>query len=265
MGKSVESHLQIVGLRRRLPNLSRDALDLSPVLFLLLHGFVKDVDDPERVGIPESHVLFYYSKYFRKQLNPKAFGVAGLSAFGDTLIKDTCEWNAQKELISPLSVDTTFDVFVKVTEEQRRLRQRRIDAGDESARLKFERSAMQGAGGWEDAVQLRPQEPPFAEGDGQDQLDYLFGVVDESPRVEVLHEAHPINSTDGVGNALAWEIGSLSCAQVMPGRGRLAAVWLPMAGSVASIRRTRPQTVTRCQQALTTRTGLFDAVCHQQT
>lgn len=45
-------------------------------------------------------------------------------------------------------------------------------------------------------------EPPFVSGDGVDVLDYLLGNQAKSPRTEVLHEAHPHNSTDGAGNAL---------------------------------------------------------------
>merc|ERR1712061_55007 len=37
----------------------------------------------------------------------------------------------------------TFDVFVKLTEENRRERQRRIDAGDETAKIKFSPLAIQ--------------------------------------------------------------------------------------------------------------------------
>ena len=33
---------------------------------------IKDVDDPDRLDIPEAHIAFYYSKYFKKALNPQA-------------------------------------------------------------------------------------------------------------------------------------------------------------------------------------------------
>ena len=47
--------------------------------------------------------------------------------------------------------------------------------------------------------------PPFQLGDGQDMLAYFMTggtSTASSPRMEVLHEAHPHNSTDGIGNAL---------------------------------------------------------------
>ncbi len=45
-------------------------------------------------------------------------------------------------------------------------------------------------------------DPPFVHGDGIDVWDYLSGVNETCPRTWVLHEAHPVNSTDGNGNAL---------------------------------------------------------------
>ena len=32
----------------------------------------KDVDDPDRIDIPEAHIAFYFSKYFKKSVNPQA-------------------------------------------------------------------------------------------------------------------------------------------------------------------------------------------------
>ena len=55
---------------------------------------------------------------------------------------------------------------------------------------------------WLDVVH-KADEPPFELGDGQDLYDYIVsGTVSVSPRTEVLHEAHPVGSTDGIGNAL---------------------------------------------------------------
>lgn len=49
---------------------------------------------------------------------------------------------------------------------------------------------------------LPKDEPPFIEGDGVDVWDYLSGTSATSPRAYVLHESHPLGSTDGNGNAL---------------------------------------------------------------
>merc|ERR1712196_302305 len=46
-------------------------------------------------------------------------------------------------LEAKLAEDATLETFVKVTEEHRRERQRRMDAGDETAQLKFSRPGPQ--------------------------------------------------------------------------------------------------------------------------
>lgn len=58
------------------------------------------------------------------------------------IVKDTVSLDtAKKVMSSPLQDDLEgLDIFVKLTEESRRERQRRIDAGDETARLKFTES-----------------------------------------------------------------------------------------------------------------------------
>jgi len=110
-------------------------------LFLLMAAFKKDVDDPERVGIHESNLTFYYNKYYRKQLTPKYFGVADNKEL-TALVADTATWSDDQVLTTPIAEDASFDMFVKLTEEKRRERQRRLDAGDETARLKFLPLAM---------------------------------------------------------------------------------------------------------------------------
>merc|ERR1719221_2056936 len=113
-------------------------LSLRYELYLLVHAFRKDVDDPERPGIHEDHLSFYYQKYYHKQLNPKHYGKESNAEVVD-LVKDTVVIDkAPPVLKSELSDDTdAVDIFVKLTEDNRRERQRRIDAGDETARLKF--------------------------------------------------------------------------------------------------------------------------------
>lgn len=114
-------------------------------LYTLQLAFKKDVDDPERVGIHETHLGFYYNKYYRKQLNPKYFGVS-TNAELIKLAKD-CAMIDGEVLASNLEDDKIdeMDHFVKLTEENRRERQRRIDAGDETAKLKFSPLAVQAA------------------------------------------------------------------------------------------------------------------------
>lgn len=140
-------------------------LQLRYELYLLIRGFAKDVNDPDRV-CQEQHFPFYYNRYFRKNLTPQAFG---MSSFGDllNLVKDLVEMDSNK-IISLHSDEEleTLDSFVKQVEEVRRARQRRIDAGDETSKLKFTAQALQqttaipkGAGGG-----AGPQRPVRAPG-----------------------------------------------------------------------------------------------------
>lgn len=103
--------------------------------YLLLMAFKKDVDDEDRV-VTESHCAFYYQRYFMKPLTPKNYGKETLKEML-LLIKDTVTMEGDTLV---LKVDDVLDspaTFVKMAESMRRERQRRIDAGDESARLRF--------------------------------------------------------------------------------------------------------------------------------
>eukprot|EP00439_Symbiodinium_sp_Y106_P082149 s312_g21.t1 len=113
-------------------------LQLRYELFLLQDSFKKDVNDPDRVAIPEAHLSFYYSKYFKKQMNLKQFGVTEIADLVK-LAKDTVAISEDTKMFSTILDDDleSMDALVKLTEESRKERQRRIDAGDETARLKF--------------------------------------------------------------------------------------------------------------------------------
>jgi len=116
-------------------------------LYSLQAAFREDVKDPERVGIHESHLLFYYNKYFKKQLVPTLFGKETIQEVVE-LVKDAVKINADnKVLVSVLKEEPEgLGTFVKMQEENRRKRQQRIDAGDETARLNFNTLQQQEAG-----------------------------------------------------------------------------------------------------------------------
>merc|ERR1712129_480071 len=110
-------------------------------LHLMLHAWKKDVNDPDRPSFKENHMPFYYSKYFKKQFVLANLNVEKLEDFID-YIKDSVSVNdSTKYFETQLDEDLPFDNFVKMAEEHRRDRQRRVDAGDETATLKFTRSA----------------------------------------------------------------------------------------------------------------------------
>lgn len=117
-------------------------LSLRFELHLLLHSFRRDAGNLERTSFIESHLLFYYNRYFTKNLMLHNFAVDCTSKlfefFEDALALDETG-QSYKVPRALLPEDTAFDKFMKFAEEQRRDRQRRVDAGDETACLKFPR------------------------------------------------------------------------------------------------------------------------------
>lgn len=111
-------------------------LSLRFELHLLVHAFKRDCDDTERTGFPPEHLQFYYNRYYKKGLNPRNFGAEKveelIQMIGDTVV--ICARVIESQLSPELESN---GVFVMLTEECRRNRQERVDAGDEGARLKF--------------------------------------------------------------------------------------------------------------------------------
>jgi len=108
---------------------------------LMLHSWKKDLDDSERPSFKEKDLAFYYNKYFKKQFVLKNFNVESFTDFIDfiedsVVIEDTGFLGAQLD-----DDDVPFGEFLKLAEEHRRNRGYRVDAGDESAILKFTRPA----------------------------------------------------------------------------------------------------------------------------
>merc|ERR1712048_1028282 len=88
--------------------------------------------------IPEQHMAFYFQKYFKKPINPKMFGKDSVKDLITGFVKETVTIEGEPAMFSSnLTEEAQPEMFVKLTEEKRRERQRRIDAGDETARLKF--------------------------------------------------------------------------------------------------------------------------------
>jgi len=108
---------------------------------LMLHAFRKQLDDPDRPSFTETHLPFYYSVYFRKTFNLKHYGVDSFHGF-IKLIDNAIDINSESSMLETLlSEDTSHEYFVKLTEDHRRERARLIEAGDETATLKFSRPA----------------------------------------------------------------------------------------------------------------------------
>jgi len=115
-------------------------LSLRAELFLLMEGFKKDANDDERVGIHESLFQHYYNKYFKRGFNPKLYGKDNLKEVISDFVKDTVKIDETNGVLGcSLAEDADRDIsyFLKLQEESRRERQRRIDAGDDSVRIDF--------------------------------------------------------------------------------------------------------------------------------
>jgi hypothetical protein len=123
-------------------------LSLRFELHLLVHAFRHDANDEERYGVPPEHLAFYYNKYYKKGLNPKNYGVDSVDELIE-LVRDAVIQGGRSKVVESMVNDDleSNDIFVKLTEEARRERQRRIDAGEEGAQLKFSRPAATAAGG----------------------------------------------------------------------------------------------------------------------
>eukprot|EP00746_Dinoflagellata_sp_MGD_P165231 gnl/MRDRNA2_/MRDRNA2_94380_c0_seq1.p1 gnl/MRDRNA2_/MRDRNA2_94380_c0~~gnl/MRDRNA2_/MRDRNA2_94380_c0_seq1.p1 ORF type:complete len:900 (-),score=253.48 gnl/MRDRNA2_/MRDRNA2_94380_c0_seq1:99-2798(-) len=127
-------------------------------LYALAKSFSRDLDDNDIPGVTEQHLGFYYNKYFKKAFNIKGYNVNELEELVK-LVKDSISLNATSKVIeTSLADDTPFAQFVKLTEEHRRERERRVDAGDETAKLKFARSALSTGGG--SGAPVRPSGAP---------------------------------------------------------------------------------------------------------
>merc|ERR1719512_523021 len=108
---------------------------------LLLLSFKKDLNDADRPSFTAKDLPFYYNRYFKKAFNIRTFGMDKVEKLME-LMKDTVKINSESSFLEALLGDETPATnFVKLTEEHRRERQRRMDAGDETAELKFPRVA----------------------------------------------------------------------------------------------------------------------------
>eukprot|EP00746_Dinoflagellata_sp_MGD_P166365 gnl/MRDRNA2_/MRDRNA2_96194_c0_seq1.p1 gnl/MRDRNA2_/MRDRNA2_96194_c0~~gnl/MRDRNA2_/MRDRNA2_96194_c0_seq1.p1 ORF type:complete len:816 (+),score=233.30 gnl/MRDRNA2_/MRDRNA2_96194_c0_seq1:84-2531(+) len=112
-------------------------LNLRFEVHLLIHAFTHDVNDEDRPGIHVEYFDFYYQKYYKRGFTLSYFGCKEFQEMLD-LIKGTASIDEEKKVLnSELSGEDGMEELVKATEEARRERARRIDAGDETARLQF--------------------------------------------------------------------------------------------------------------------------------
>jgi len=106
-------------------------------LNLLVASFAQDCNDPDRTGAHVDHLAFYYQKYFGKSLTAQSFGVQKL-AEAVALVDDTVSLNDKSvvESLMPSDLESSA-IFVKLTEDARRMRNLQVDMGVEGAKLKI--------------------------------------------------------------------------------------------------------------------------------
>merc|ERR1711920_813412 len=108
---------------------------------ILIHAFKRDLDDPDRTNFKEYHLEFYYKRYFDEDLDIKLFGVNNNTELCK-LVSDTVFVNDASTMLEvKIGEDTPFELLLKITEDERRSRIKRLVSGDETAALTFRKPA----------------------------------------------------------------------------------------------------------------------------
>jgi hypothetical protein len=115
-------------------------------LHILLRSFKADVTekDAERRGITTKHLGFYYSLFLQKSLDPTSVGMPSQEKLLEYLSDVVTVTGGVLALKS--SEDLPLAAFVKETESRRRDREKKLLAGDDSARLEFRGKGYQNQG-----------------------------------------------------------------------------------------------------------------------
>ncbi|KAF4701251.1 hypothetical protein FOZ62_006473, partial [Perkinsus olseni] len=116
-------------------------LNLRYDLHLLCHAFFRDAtaEDPDIKGIHRSLLQHYYQTYFAQgpPLLPSLYGGKSVDELLDTFVVDTITVGDDGVLRTVHDIDTPQSTFVRLVEAARREREKRIEAGDESARIRI--------------------------------------------------------------------------------------------------------------------------------
>jgi hypothetical protein len=193
-------------------------LSLRMEFHCLLHAWKKDLNDPERPSFKENHFPFYYSKYFKKQFDLKLYGYEKLESFMD-LVKEAATINATSGLFeAQLEEDLPFDDFLKFTEEHRRDRQRRLDAGDESAEIKFKRPAPANPPG----QPKQPKQPPARPASVAARVPNAASTVVKRPISSVARPATPVTGAKVARVTIPQPSGRVGIVQRSPAAPRPA-------------------------------------------
>merc|ERR1719506_181605 len=122
-------------------------LSLRYEAHLLPHAFRHDVSttDPDRQGFLEKNFGHYYELYYKKAFHLEVFNRSSLQEVLE-FVSDSARVNTETSFVeSVLDADKLPEHFMRITEDHRRDRLRRTDAGDETAILKFSKPCPPGA------------------------------------------------------------------------------------------------------------------------
>ena len=99
-----------------------------------MHSFQKD----SRGALPLDQLAYYHNKCMEKQFEIAHYGFSSFSELAE-IIKDVVVITGEADCLVPqLNDSTPFEHFLKSTDDHRRDRIRRVDAGDGSAFLRFQ-------------------------------------------------------------------------------------------------------------------------------
>ncbi|CAE6920097.1 Hnrnpu [Symbiodinium sp. CCMP2592] len=114
-------------------------LELRFQLHVLVHGYKHCMNDPGRVSFHESHTQFYFETFWGRELSLRNYGVESIAELL-RMVRDTIEVLPNNSVLDPqLSDDTPLENFVRLTEDYRRDRLRKLDAGDQTAALRLQK------------------------------------------------------------------------------------------------------------------------------
>eukprot|EP00397_Hematodinium_sp_SG-2012_P006978 GEMP01007017.1.p1 GENE.GEMP01007017.1~~GEMP01007017.1.p1 ORF type:complete len:736 (+),score=167.67 GEMP01007017.1:188-2395(+) len=108
--------------------------DLRFDLVLMMQAFVTET---KRQGFHSKNLDHYYSLYFKRSLKLSAYGCADLQEMIETLVPDLLLTGSLLHLSPDSEQPVTSHHLLRLVEVERRDRRYRVDAGDETAKLKF--------------------------------------------------------------------------------------------------------------------------------
>jgi len=121
-------------------------LGLRFELYLLLNSFQQDVKEEDRKCMHIDNLAYYYQKYTKKLLSTTQLGFEDVPRLVNSFLKDAVQVDPKTNILKvSIPLMESFDVFVMLTEEARRDRERRVALGDTTVQIKVPSSGLPSA------------------------------------------------------------------------------------------------------------------------